>query len=67
MVFRYVGAQWCTCQLQNTLTKDVPLTRGEQVKVKKLDGELARYRDQMKKMRPGPGKVREKQAMLTIS
>jgi len=40
---------------------------GIQVKVKKLDGELARYRDQMKKMRPGPGKVREKQAMLTIS
>lgn len=34
-------------------------TRLMQVKVKKLDGELARYRDQMKKMRPGPGKVGE--------
>lgn len=30
---------------------------GIQVKVKKLDGELGKYRDQMKKMRDGPGKV----------
>jgi hypothetical protein len=28
-----------------------------EVKVRKLDAELARYRDQMKKMRDGPGKV----------
>ena len=27
------------------------------MKVKKLDAELARYRDQMAKMRAGPGKV----------
>lgn len=30
---------------------------GVEVKIRKLDGELARYRDQMKKMRDGPGKV----------
>lgn len=29
-------------------------------KIKKLDQELARYRDQMKKMTSGPGKVRER-------
>ena len=28
-----------------------------EVKVKKLDGELARYKDQMSKLRNGPGKV----------
>ncbi|CAG8814857.1 36797_t:CDS:2 [Gigaspora margarita] len=28
-----------------------------EVKIKKLDGELAKYKDQMKKMREGPGKV----------
>lgn len=28
-----------------------------EVKVRKLDGELARYKEQMSKMRPGPGKV----------
>lgn len=31
---------------------------GVEVKIRKLDGELGRYRDQMKKMRDGPGKVR---------
>lgn len=30
---------------------------GVEVKVRKLDAELGRYRDQMKKMRDGPGKV----------
>jgi len=29
-----------------------------EVKVRKLDGELARYKDQMSKLRNGPGKVR---------
>ena len=29
-----------------------------EVKIKKLDGELARYKEQMSKLRPGPGKVR---------
>lgn len=33
---------------------------GVEVKIRKLDGELARYRDQMKKMRDGPGKVRRR-------
>lgn len=28
-----------------------------EVKVKKLDGELARYKEQMSKLRNGPGKV----------
>jgi charged multivesicular body protein 5 len=28
-----------------------------EVKVKKLDAELTRYRDQLKKMRDGPAKV----------
>lgn len=31
---------------------------GVEVKIRKLDAELGRYRDQMKKMRDGPGKVR---------
>ena len=29
-----------------------------EVKTKKLDGELGRYKEQMSKMRNGPGKVR---------
>ena len=29
-----------------------------EVKVKKLDGELARYKEQMGRLRNGPGKVR---------
>jgi hypothetical protein len=29
-----------------------------EVKIKKLDGELVRYREQMSKLRNGPGKVR---------
>lgn len=29
-----------------------------EVKIKKLDGELARYKDQMSKLKNGPGKVR---------
>jgi len=28
-----------------------------EVKIKKLDGELARYKEQMGKLRGGPGKV----------
>jgi hypothetical protein len=31
-----------------------------EVKVKKLDGELARYKEQMSKLRNGPGKVSDK-------
>ena len=28
-----------------------------EVKIRKLDGELGRYKEQMAKLRPGPGKV----------
>ncbi|KAI9499785.1 Vacuolar protein-sorting-associated protein 60 [Coemansia spiralis] len=37
-----------------------------EVKIKKLDGELARYRDQIKKMRDGPGKNAVKQRALRV-
>lgn len=37
---------------------------GVEVKIRKLDGELARYRDQMKKMRDGPGKVSNRATSL---
>ncbi|KAJ1951202.1 Vacuolar protein-sorting-associated protein 60 [Linderina macrospora] len=37
-----------------------------EVKIRKLDGELARYRDQMKKMRDGPGKNSIKQRALRV-
>ncbi|KAJ1728322.1 Vacuolar protein-sorting-associated protein 60 [Coemansia biformis] len=37
-----------------------------EVKIKKLDGELARYRDQMQKMRDGPGKNAVKQRALRV-
>jgi charged multivesicular body protein 5 len=35
-----------------------------EVKVKKLDGELARYKEQMAKLRNGPGKVRARRDLL---
>ena len=37
-----------------------------QVKIRKLDSELARYRDQMAKMRPGPGKTAVQQRALRV-
>ncbi|KAL7004703.1 Vacuolar protein-sorting-associated protein 60 [Cystobasidiomycetes sp. EMM_F5] len=37
-----------------------------QVKVKKLDGELTRYRDQMKRMKDGPGKQAVQQRALRV-
>jgi hypothetical protein len=43
--------------LQDAITATDGRIDGIQVKVKKLDGELARYRDQMKRMKDGPGKV----------
>jgi len=39
---------------------------GIQVKVKKLDGELTRYRDQMKKMKNGAGKAAVEQRALRV-
>ncbi|KAJ1822874.1 Vacuolar protein-sorting-associated protein 60 [Coemansia sp. RSA 2599] len=37
-----------------------------ETKIKKLDGELARYRDQLSKMRDGPGKSAVKQRALRV-
>ncbi|KAF0468028.1 putative SNF7 family protein, charged multivesicular body protein 5 [Gigaspora margarita] len=37
-----------------------------EVKIKKLDGELAKYKDQMKKMREGPGKNAVKNKALRV-
>lgn len=34
------------------------------VKIKKLDGELGRYKDQMSKLKNGPGKVRNHRAFV---
>lgn len=42
--------------LQGAITSTEQRADGVEVKLRKLDGELARYRDQMKKMRDGPGK-----------
>lgn len=39
---------------------------GVEVKIRKLDAELARYRDQMKKMRDGPGKSAIQQRALRV-
>ena len=44
--------------LQDAITATDGRIDGIQVKVKKLDGELTRYRDQLKRMKGGPGKVR---------
>ena len=45
--------------LQDAISATDGRIDGIQVKVKKLDGELTRYRDQLKRMKGGPGKVRE--------
>lgn len=37
-----------------------------QVKLKKLDGELGRYRDQMKRMKDGPGKAAVQQRAIRV-
>ncbi|KAJ2807455.1 Vacuolar protein-sorting-associated protein 60 [Coemansia helicoidea] len=44
---------------------DVRVTAVEE-KIKKLDGELARFRDQLQKMRDGPGKNAVKQRALRV-
>lgn len=43
--------------LQDAISATDARIDGIQVKVKKLDGELTRYRDQLKRMKGGPGKV----------
>lgn len=43
--------------LQDAINTTDSRIDGIQVKVKKLDGELTRYRDQLKRMKGGPGKV----------
>lgn len=43
--------------LQDAISGTETRADGVTQKIKKLDQELARYRDQMKKMSSGPGKV----------
>ena len=38
-----------------------------EVKIKKLDGELAKYKEQMSKLRNGPGKVRSTSLLFRLS
>jgi len=38
-----------------------------EVKIKKLDGELAKYKEQMSKLRNGPGKVRSTSPLFRLS
>merc|ERR1712093_865634 len=52
--------------LQDAISSTDTRVDGIMVKVKKLDGELARYRDQMKKMRDGPGKKAVEQRALRV-
>ncbi|CAG8537588.1 107_t:CDS:2 [Cetraspora pellucida] len=53
-----------------TLNDAITATDGRvsavEVKIKKLDGELAKYKDQMKKMRDGPGKNAVKNKALRV-
>jgi len=37
-----------------------------EVKIKKLDGELGRYKEQMSKLRNGPGKVRSSSVLQVL-
>lgn len=41
-------------------------TASIEVKIRKLDGELARYKEQMSKLRNGPGKVSATSVFLMI-
>ncbi|KAJ1663566.1 Vacuolar protein-sorting-associated protein 60 [Coemansia sp. RSA 1813] len=52
--------------LDDAITSTDSRVGAVEVKIKKLDGELARYRDQMKKMRDGPGKNAVKQRALRV-
>lgn len=47
--------------LQDAIASTETRADGVTQKIKKLDQELARYRDQMKKMSSGPGKVGRKE------
>ncbi len=53
-----------------TLTDAIASTEtradGVEVKIRKLDAELTRYRDQMRKMRDGPGKNAIQQRALRV-
>ncbi|EKM80009.1 hypothetical protein AGABI1DRAFT_113246 [Agaricus bisporus var. burnettii JB137-S8] len=50
--------------LQDAITSTDSRMASIEVKVRKLDGELARYKDQMSKMRGGPGKEAIQQRAL---
>ncbi|KAJ1801234.1 Vacuolar protein-sorting-associated protein 60 [Coemansia sp. RSA 2399] len=52
--------------LDDAITSTDSRVGAVEVKIKKLDGELARFRDQMKKMRDGPGKNAVKQRALRV-
>ncbi|KAJ1965132.1 Vacuolar protein-sorting-associated protein 60 [Dipsacomyces acuminosporus] len=52
--------------LDDAITSTDARVGAVEVKIKKLDGELSRFRDQMKKMRDGPGKNAVKQRALRV-
>lgn len=52
--------------LQDAISSTDTRIDGIMVKVKKLDGELARYRDQMKRMKEGQGKQAVQQRALRV-
>ncbi|KAK9895601.1 hypothetical protein P389DRAFT_203504 [Cystobasidium minutum MCA 4210] len=52
--------------LQDAITATDARIDGIQVKVKKLDGELTRYRDQLKRMKGGPGKAAVQERALRV-
>ncbi|KAJ2844098.1 Vacuolar protein-sorting-associated protein 60, partial [Coemansia erecta] len=52
--------------LEDAITSTDKRVGEVETKIKKLDGELARYRDQLSKMREGPGKSTVKQRALRV-
>ncbi|KAH9159991.1 vacuolar protein sorting-associated protein 60 [Lactarius sanguifluus] len=53
--------------LQDVITQTDARSGAIEVKIKKLDGELARYKEQMSKLRSGPGKEAiQQRAMRTL-
>ncbi|KDN45477.1 hypothetical protein K437DRAFT_256596 [Tilletiaria anomala UBC 951] len=52
--------------LQSAILSTEQRADGVEVKIRKLDAELGRYRDQMKKMRDGPGKTAIQQRAIRV-
>ncbi|KAI9033305.1 charged multivesicular body protein 5-like protein [Hyaloraphidium curvatum] len=52
--------------LQDAISSTDSRVDSVEVKIKKLDAELVRYKDQMKKMREGPGKNAVKQKAMRV-